>query len=61
MDAAIYSNTPVTAYYDMPVLRFFEVWQAICAVAERRNKAIKNSGSSGGPPKPRKAKKKRRR
>ena len=60
MDASIYSNTPVTAYYDMPVLRFYEVWQAICAVAERRSKARKD-GTSGGPPKPRKAKKKRRR
>lgn len=54
----MYSNTPVTAYLDMPVLRFFEVWQAICAVAERRNKA--RSSAKSGPPKPRKAKKRRR-
>jgi len=60
VDAAIFSNTPVTAYLEMSVLRFFEVWQAICAVAERRSKAISNGGHSG-PPKPRKAKKKRRR
>lgn len=59
MDAAIFSNTPVTSYLEMPVLRFFEVWQAICAVAERRSKAI-NNGSRSGPPKPRKAKKRRR-
>lgn len=58
MDAAIYSNTPVPAYLEMPVLRFFEVWQAICAVAERRSKARDGAGS--GAPKPQKAKKRRR-
>ena len=56
----MFSNTPVTAYLEMPVLRFYEVWQAICAVLERRSKARRESASSG-PPKPRKAKKKRRR
>lgn len=55
----MFSNTPVTAYLEMPVLRFFEVWRAICAVAKRRSEARTGSASSG-PPRPRKAKKKRK-
>lgn len=41
MDAAINSNTSVAEYLDMPVLRFYETWQAIRAVNERRAKAMK--------------------
>lgn len=59
MDASIHSNTPVTAYLEMPVVRFFEIWRAICAVYERKNK---NGGQTdNSPPRPQKAKKRRRR
>ena len=58
MDAANFSNTPVTAYLEMGVLRFFEVWQAIVSVQERRNKRAAERTSSA--PRPRKARKKRR-
>lgn len=36
MDASINSNTSVTDYLGMPTLRFYETWQAICAVYEQR-------------------------
>lgn len=45
MDAALSSNTPVTHYMEMPIWRFFDIWQAICAVQEAKAEeinAIKN-------------------
>ena len=36
MDAAINSNTSVADYLGMPILRFYEVRQAIMDVYERR-------------------------
>lgn len=60
MDAAINSGTPVTDYLNMPVLRFFKTWQAICAVSERRANAM-NAAQKSSAPKPRKAKKKHKR
>ncbi len=63
MDAALFSNTPVTAYMDMSVRRFHEFWQAICAVAKRRSEARQRATEAAkkSPPKPRKAKRKRKR
>ena len=49
MDAANNSNTSVKEYMDMPVLRFYDIWQAICAVCERRAKAMQERKSSKGP------------
>lgn len=39
MDAAINSQTAVTDYLGMPVLRFYEIWEAIVSVHERRARA----------------------
>ena len=36
MDASINSSTAVTDYLGMPVMRFYETWEAICDVYERR-------------------------
>ena len=30
------TNTAVTDYLRLPVPRFFEIWQAICSVYERK-------------------------
>lgn len=60
MDAAINSETPVTAYMNMPVLRFYETWQAICAVCERRAKAANERAGQAKGRRPRKAGKRRR-
>lgn len=60
MDAAINSGTSVTDYLNMPILRFYETWQAICAVYERRANEAEKVRNAGKPPKPRKAKRKRR-
>lgn len=38
MDASINSNTSVPEYLGMPVLRFYEIWEAICSVYERKAK-----------------------
>ncbi len=35
------SYTSITDFMNMTVMRFYETWQAICAVCERRNKHIK--------------------
>lgn len=59
MDAAINSGTSVTDYMNMPVLRFYETWQAICSVCERRAKAA-NERRNGNAPKPGKARRRRR-
>lgn len=62
MDAALFSNTPMTAFMEMTVRRFFDVWKAICAVAERRSNARQEQAKAAksSPPKPRKAKKSKR-
>ena len=60
MDAAINSETSVPEYLNMPVLRFYDTWQAICAVYERRAEAAKSRPRTGGAPRPMKAKRKRR-
>ena len=60
MDAAINSGTAVTDYMNMPILRFYETWQAICAVYERRANDAEKQRNTAKPPKPRKAKRKRR-
>lgn len=60
MDAALFSNTPTTAYLNMPIIRFYEVWQAICAVANRRSKA-RTEQTQKRAPKSKKAKRKRKR
>lgn len=56
MDASINSNTPVPDYLGMPVLRFYETWEAIVSVyerrAQRRNQAAANA-RMGKPPKKR--------
>ena len=52
MDAATNSNTAVTDYLKMPVLRFYETWQAICECCERKAQAMKEqrkASRSGGP------------
>ena len=41
MDASINSNTPVTEYLRMPIYRFHEIWQALCAVNKRRAREMK--------------------
>lgn len=63
MDAALFSNTPMTAYMDMSVRRFYEAWQAICAVAKRRSEARQRAAEAAkkNPSKPKKAKRKHRR
>lgn len=47
MDAAISSNTPVTDYMNMKILRFYETWEAICSVyqkkAQRQKQAADNA------------------
>lgn len=63
MDAALFSNTPMTAFMDMTVRRFFDVWKAICAVTERRSATRQEqmaAAKQGNKPKPRKAKKGKR-
>ena len=42
------SNTPVTAYMDMPVLRFYDTWQAICSVHEKRAEAMRAQRAKTG-------------
>ena len=44
------SNTSVKDYLDMPVLRFYETWQAIRAVCERKAKAMKETQKKSGKP-----------
>lgn len=61
MDAAINSNTSVPEYLNMTALRFYETWQAICAINERRAEAAKAARGQNSGPKPMKAKRKRRR
>lgn len=36
MDASIYSHTGIKDFLEMPVLRFHEVWQAICRDSEKK-------------------------
>lgn len=40
MDAALNSNTPVTHYMDMPLWRFYDLWEAVCAVQQQKAEAI---------------------
>ena len=47
MDASINSNTAVTDYLGMPILRFFETWEAICAVLERKAQKRKQAEKTG--------------
>lgn len=60
MDAANNSNTPVPDYLGMPILRFYEIWNAICATLERRADEAEKRKSKAKQSKPRKAKRKRR-
>lgn len=36
------SNTGITDFMKMTVIRFYQTWQAICAVSERRRQQIEN-------------------
>lgn len=60
MDAAINSETSVPEYLSMPVLRFYETWQAICAIYERRAEAANARRNTSGAPRPKRAKRKRK-
>ena len=46
MDASINSNTAVTEYLGMPALRFFEIWEAICGVLDRRAQKQRQAAAS---------------
>lgn len=43
VDAALHSATPVNVYMDMPVLRFYDFWEAIAAVQERRAEEMRRT------------------
>ena len=45
-DAAISSNTPVTDYMDMKILRFYETWEAICNVYQKREQRRKRAADN---------------
>ena len=54
MDASINSNTPVPDYLGMPVLRFFEIWEALCNVYERKAKRQRQAAANARTGKPKK-------
>ncbi len=41
------SNTSVTGYLGMTVGRFYDTWQALCEVSERRAKKMKEKTKHG--------------
>ena len=40
------SSTPVTEYLRMPVYRFYEFWQALCAVSKRRAQEMREQSKN---------------
>jgi len=54
VDASINSNTPVPDYLGMPVLRFFEIWEALCNVYERKAKRQSQAAANARTGKPKK-------
>ena len=54
MDASINSNTPVPDYLGMPVMRFYETWEAIVSVYERRAQRRSQAAANARTSKPRK-------
>lgn len=61
MGAAINSNTPVSEYLAMPIPRFYEIWNAICAVYEDRAQMAQQQREENSPPRTPKPRRRRRR
>lgn len=53
------SNTSITDFMHMTVIRFYETWQAIAAINERRAEKLKEKKHTGVP-QPRRPRKRRR-